>query len=341
MSDLGYNVWGVVAGVIGTVALVPVIIAWFRTRLPSAKLPRLMSLMREAQQVFLDSINQGLLTKESDLYHFHLNILSTQIRVDEVRDKVHAAKTWKGDVKNWKKGLSGTIVVLCDELDDICAKLARVQSRERKRLAAEGYSAKLAAAHGALPNHLIRYTQFTHPVLPSFPLSSPPQYTISRQDGMAPNTSLLPSEVPIDGPLAPDVPSTAPLPATNLSQPSYLAEPPCSCRCGGSMNHISDADLQSLLSLALAPPRTPAKRGKRERTLRREVLLRFGRQLSVSDSASGGRGVASSMQHGKRPRLKTSRYPMCDGDGSCCMDYSALAHDVGGDYVYPDEWVDD
>ena len=74
MSDLGFNVWGAIAAVVGTVALVPVLISWFNTRLPRALLPLLASMLQETQESFITGLREGLLTDDTELYHFHNRI---------------------------------------------------------------------------------------------------------------------------------------------------------------------------------------------------------------------------------------------------------------------------
>lgn len=74
MSDLGFNIWGVVAGVIGTVALVPVFLAWLRTRVPTKRFPALRDLLKETQDLFKTVVQEGLITDEDELREIDCNM---------------------------------------------------------------------------------------------------------------------------------------------------------------------------------------------------------------------------------------------------------------------------
>lgn len=77
MSDLGWNIWGTVAGVFGTVlAMIPFITMWIYTRLPTAKLPGLLAIMGEAEQLFATAIRDDLFADECELNRFKLIMLT-------------------------------------------------------------------------------------------------------------------------------------------------------------------------------------------------------------------------------------------------------------------------
>ncbi|KAI0669515.1 hypothetical protein C8Q78DRAFT_1040346 [Trametes maxima] len=302
MSDLGYNVWGAIAGVIGIVALVPVVIASLRTRLPSAKLPALLRIMKETQNLFVDGINQGLLTDENDIYHFHLNIWAAHILVDGLREEVNDDKSWRGDLRKWREGLSGRIVTLYDELD----------ARRRgcfTRLVESVYA--IATAFDVYPaERLMCYAQFSRPVSP--PSSRP-----------FPHCSIVSSP-------------------TNPSRVEAIVD-------GRASIDGSVAKLKELVSLALMPPRQRATEGKRQRLTRREVLLRFGRQLYGVDTPDSN-DVAPPRRHARRTRLKTvrpriirSNYRGCPQDmsGYDARESGYLERTRLSDGVSADEWVDD
>lgn len=130
MSDsaTAINIWGVIAGVFGTVALVPMLLNWFTNRLPSAKLPALVALMESTQELFLQVIRDGSLTDENEIYQCYLNLFSyvfpslyvmarsharpsnsIKIRIGDMGADNDDATLWQQDVRNWCKGLSGKI----------------------------------------------------------------------------------------------------------------------------------------------------------------------------------------------------------------------------------------
>ncbi|KAI0323300.1 hypothetical protein GY45DRAFT_1376423 [Cubamyces sp. BRFM 1775] len=143
MSDLGYNVWGAVTGVIGTLSLIPIFLAWLQTRLPSSRIPHLLALRAEILELFTAAILEGLITDEKELYQLNRNVWAAKMQADEMRAKVYAAQTWWQDVKNWWQGLSGRVMTLCEELNFLRMKLAERNTNERKRLASAGIPADL------------------------------------------------------------------------------------------------------------------------------------------------------------------------------------------------------
>ncbi|KAI0330366.1 hypothetical protein GY45DRAFT_1370773 [Cubamyces sp. BRFM 1775] len=143
MSDLGYNVWGTVAGVIGTLSLIPIFLTWLHTRLPSTIIPYLLAEHKATKALFTEAIRDGLITDEEEIFQFNLNIWVSTMRVDEMSAKVCAAKTWWQNVKNWWHGLSGRVTAIRDELNLIRVKLAERNTEERKRLAATGIPTQL------------------------------------------------------------------------------------------------------------------------------------------------------------------------------------------------------
>ncbi|KAH9888333.1 hypothetical protein C8Q73DRAFT_794109 [Cubamyces lactineus] len=142
MSDLGYNVWGTIAGAIGTLTLIPIFLTWLQTRLPSTIMPYLLAEHKETQVLFTEAIRDGLITDE-EILQFNLNLWVSTMRVDEMSAKVCAAKTWWENVKNWWHGLSGRVTAIRDELNPIRVKLAERNTEERKRLASTGVPTQL------------------------------------------------------------------------------------------------------------------------------------------------------------------------------------------------------
>ncbi|KAJ3004864.1 hypothetical protein NUW54_g4607 [Trametes sanguinea] len=148
MSELGYNIWGTIAGVVGILGLIPVFLAWLQTRLPSKKLPILIQSHQELETLFATAIRDGLFSDEHDLYQFNRNIWAMTGEVEDIRAEVYAARTWRADVRNWARGLSGRIWTVCEGLDSIKMKLAGRNSHERKRLASEMVHTDLPLAIG-------------------------------------------------------------------------------------------------------------------------------------------------------------------------------------------------
>ncbi|CDO77757.1 hypothetical protein BN946_scf184993.g20 [Trametes cinnabarina] len=144
MSDLGFNVWGAVASVIGTIALIPVLLPFIKSRLPSAMITGLIDVHKETQELFDTAIRDGLITDSNDLYLFKVHLTDAAIRVDELRAEVYAIATWQEDVAKWWYGVSRSISSLRNNLNKIRVQLAKRNSKERKKLASQGHATAIA-----------------------------------------------------------------------------------------------------------------------------------------------------------------------------------------------------
>ncbi|KAI0325879.1 hypothetical protein GY45DRAFT_1329737, partial [Cubamyces sp. BRFM 1775] len=144
MSDLGFNVWGTIAAVVGTMALVPVFIAWFDTRLPRARLPYLSSVFYDTLVLFVAGLQEGLHIDDHELHRFHTHIQDLRRVVDDVRVQVYDITTWRQDVEHWFTGLSREISDTSRVVNTLRARLAKTQSGTRKLLEAQGYPSKRA-----------------------------------------------------------------------------------------------------------------------------------------------------------------------------------------------------
>ncbi|KAI0351965.1 hypothetical protein OH77DRAFT_1428990 [Trametes cingulata] len=150
MSDQGYNISGVVAGALGILlALLPLFFAWLSYQMPSAKLRVLQDLMAETESIFRKSLEDGVLTCDDDLYQITTSIWSTNMHIDDLRMKAYALKTWRDQMSGWWHGLSRKMTILCEEVNDIRMQVVETSSRNRRLLAAEGFTSSLAQFQGA------------------------------------------------------------------------------------------------------------------------------------------------------------------------------------------------
>lgn len=69
MSDLGFNVWGVVAGAISLFSLLPAS-AWIYSQFPSRKLSILEGVRDETVMLFRKGLIDGLHTHIDDIHMF-------------------------------------------------------------------------------------------------------------------------------------------------------------------------------------------------------------------------------------------------------------------------------
>ncbi|KAI0363593.1 hypothetical protein BV20DRAFT_1126194 [Pilatotrama ljubarskyi] len=359
MSDLGWNVWGAVASVLGTLALLPLLATWFLSRLPSAKLPALLRLLRETQDLFSAALREGLITDESELHQFNVNLWAATIRVDEVRELVYATNSWQGDVVHWWRGWSGKMALITSNLNAIRVKLAKRHSKERKRLAAECSPSDLPLLANGKSETSPSLKPTSHGPSPCLVL--PREELFLGGSGQAHDFSR--ASHPAIRDVVNNLGSGRPRvyePATvdhgdtrdpRAIPPRYATHTPTTEVASHYL--VSDADLKSLLGLALAHPVTQMERGKRKkRAMRQDLLLRFGRQLYGGHvpAWSGTGAMHPKPAHPQSSRLKSlscllrrtwGGYP---GDGMrwnarTVLEGSVLpvAPEGGGD---SDEWVD-
>ncbi|KAI0669472.1 hypothetical protein C8Q78DRAFT_992596 [Trametes maxima] len=275
MSDLGYNVWGVVAGVIGVVALLPLLVNWFNARLPSARIAPLMELLNEVEELFFTALRESLFTSQDELFQANLNLCAARIKADAARAKAHSARTWKQDFKNWWHGLSDRIFALHEELNVMRVRLAEGNSLARKQRASQHSVDELP--HTLLLDHKEHVP--SHQTDPT-PTGSP---VTSMQLGVQPNPEYFASKQGVKPPLSPcdDVlPSREDVVCWGGHRLVHLAKDQCHSADSPPRHRlVSELDLQDLLSLALASPPSGPGGGKRYRETRHRLLLRFGREL--------------------------------------------------------------
>ncbi|KAI8968723.1 hypothetical protein BD414DRAFT_582068 [Trametes punicea] len=243
MSDLGYNVWGVIASVIGILALVPAFLAWLQTRLPTTIMPGLIEVHRETQELFSSALREGLIIDPNDLNLYSINLVEATIGVDGLRAEVYAIKTWLEDVAKWWNGLSGNISMLRQNLNELRVQLAERNSKERKKLAARDLDGSLPSYHG------YRGPELTKTRMAPCQCSRPAEN--NRADAM--DTNLRTSEIFVshDG-------------SGNDHRIGPSTEGVSLSPCAGH-HMISDADMRGLLSFALDRPRRHRHRFRRAR----------------------------------------------------------------------------
>ncbi|KAI0325876.1 hypothetical protein GY45DRAFT_1329735 [Cubamyces sp. BRFM 1775] len=261
MSDLGFNVWGAIAAVVGTIALIPVFIAWFNTRLPRARLLDLSSLLLDTLHLFLAGLREDLLNNDNELRYFHARLETARGAVDDVRVEVYGATTWREDVKCWYNGLSGNITDISEDLNSLRASLAKIQSGKRKLFAAQGYPSKRELSPYA--QELLRY--YSELLFLSYPTSraplAPGVHFVTESPATLSAIGLPIAEPMTTGHALPTEPVVG-LPADSVTgspSPSLSSSPTPGLASTSSLlsgdsekcHTISDADLKALLYIVL------------------------------------------------------------------------------------------
>ncbi|KAI0325872.1 hypothetical protein GY45DRAFT_179615 [Cubamyces sp. BRFM 1775] len=283
MSELAYNIWGAVASVIGTVAVLRAVFCWALDCLPSRKMDFVEKFLDKTKASFGEVLNSGILDQD-EVYRFDSWLAHIESRVDDVRADVYNIHTWQQDLTQWRQGLSGDMAMICQALMNFRARLAKTSSRERRALASAGYT-----AHSSLPSHVSGSTEqlwypksgpaTRSPVL-HFPVACP-----SRASGMCTTAVRVPTASTSDSM------SSSPSSSDNESLCDSPSDLP------NAKHHVlSDDDLRQLLSLALNRQSRDPESGVRQLDAAQEdVLKRFGGQLCGLDA--GGHLGAETERH--------------------------------------------
>ncbi|OJT07910.1 hypothetical protein TRAPUB_1189 [Trametes pubescens] len=251
----------------------------------------------------------------------------SKLLLDDLRGRVRELKTSRAELRAWWGGLSAKIASLHEAVEELHGEIIEGGSRDRRRLAAEGYANALAKHSGARSQER-RSTILSLMGQDDFALSSasrcgPAGETPRPDEEWYPSPRCTDSPPPIlendalyrtrsnpraraRASLHDDAGHAAISDAGNLD----LSPDPLS-------SFVSDADLKHLLALALAPSRSRYEKGRRHRALRRDVLLRLGKHLLGPDASYDNRSeVSSHTQHTKRARLKAAKSRMRGTQGS-------------------------
>lgn len=132
--------WGIFTGVISIVTVIPACLLYIHSQLPSQKLRPMFESLKEADELLLTCVEEGLVYgTNADLYRSALNLyvislviaLSTpnlsyrlHTRAEGARFEAHAARTYAEDVANWFKGLSRRISEICWQVRDVRADIS-------------------------------------------------------------------------------------------------------------------------------------------------------------------------------------------------------------------------
>ncbi|KAI0824563.1 hypothetical protein BC628DRAFT_1420009 [Trametes gibbosa] len=141
MSDIGFNIWGVITGTLGVLSLPAALIY---DRFPSRKVRAVERFMVETTALFDRDFNDGLHTDDTELLRFCKKIWSLKDQIEDMKHDVSQLPTLYARVKGCWNGVTAKILSLHAEVEILRDELVDSSSRNRKRLAAEGYPQGLA-----------------------------------------------------------------------------------------------------------------------------------------------------------------------------------------------------
>lgn len=128
----GYDIWGVIAGVLGIVSLFPLLYGVLKSQLPSSKLKILDETLSETSSLFREVCEEGLLKNRDYINQTEYSLtlyVATLVSVastdtmarmrnqtEDLRLAAHSAHTLLQETIEWSRGLSRKIVILCEEV---------------------------------------------------------------------------------------------------------------------------------------------------------------------------------------------------------------------------------
>ncbi|KAI0774937.1 hypothetical protein BD413DRAFT_492042 [Trametes elegans] len=296
MSADGYNIWGVVSGIIGTIAvMIPLIIACCCVRRPSTLYPPLSALLKETQGLLDTAYREGLTENEAELLELQVNIWKSSTKVEQLCAAIHARDNLWNDLKNWCKGLSGEISIAYEALNSHRVKLANRNSYlRRKKMESEAFLARMAI-HDGKKSILPDPPRLGVTTEPAIPPGIADDYGVSDVNGSYPSLSPAIQPSTLDTASADGEDRALAVASSGHASDSTLPQVQTASKVDAvdrpTHRLLSDADIQRLLSIALDSPRLRQEsRERRKQTRRRQriVLIGFGKELC------GGGGLTPS-----------------------------------------------
>ncbi|OBZ75943.1 hypothetical protein A0H81_04133 [Grifola frondosa] len=134
LCTAGYDIWGVVAGVLGVLGLLPLLSALIHNQLPSSRFKMLHDTMSETESLFRTVMEEGLLKNPSYVQQTEGRLNQMRSEVEDLRAATHRATSFVKEIRGFLHGLSREISLLCEEVKELRASISATSSEERRRL---------------------------------------------------------------------------------------------------------------------------------------------------------------------------------------------------------------
>ncbi|KAI0634042.1 hypothetical protein C8Q77DRAFT_724095 [Trametes polyzona] len=297
MSDEEYNIYGVITGTIGLLGLLN--IAWIYTRLPTRKLDSVQNFLGWTEAQLNKGLERGLHTNENDLRHFHVRIWDLESAIEDMRRKVCVLRTWRAQVRGWWDGLTNEIDTIHEETQALHLEIIESSSRDRKRLAQEGYTENLARFAGARSRERLSSVM---PFAITQDISLATVETDTSTDASPPGESVLPHGACAAPDLAAANKHNDVLPCATLSDSDSC--PYVSLPDDDTPDAAVQAYIRNQQSFSPHESSTAAQEKDRKcRSMRRDVLRRFSHDQLCSPtllfSSSSGGTLPARYAHGR------------------------------------------
>ncbi|KAI0919182.1 hypothetical protein AcW1_003365 [Taiwanofungus camphoratus] len=157
----GYDVWGTVAGILGTLGLIPILSSIINDQLPSTKLRILDETFFDTECLLRSVSEEGLFLNSNFIAEKEGRLLGIHRQAEEYRTATYCATTFVKQLKVMMKGLSKKISLLCVEVKEVRASISSTSAKQRERLRAEGLLP--TSGNAAIPSFSVSSAQ-TAPV---------------------------------------------------------------------------------------------------------------------------------------------------------------------------------
>ncbi|KAI0944015.1 hypothetical protein AcV7_001950 [Taiwanofungus camphoratus] len=167
----GYDIWGIVAGVLGTLSLIPMLASIVNDQLPSTKLMVLEETLLDTESLLRSVSEEGLFSNSNFISETGHRLLFFHSTAEEYRTATYCATTFMKQLKEMMKGLSAKISLLCMEVKKVRANISSTSSKQRERLRAEGLLP--TSGNAAIPSLSVSSAQTAPVERPFCPAGAP------------------------------------------------------------------------------------------------------------------------------------------------------------------------
>ncbi|KAI1790365.1 hypothetical protein LXA43DRAFT_511898 [Ganoderma leucocontextum] len=140
----GFDIWGVIASVIGLLSLFQFIAAVVKSRLPRERLRTFNDIVEETEGLLWSVEEEGLFDDDGGRY-----LSSAKMKIAKcLQGDAFAAQTLMQEIRQWWNGLSGEIMMCCADLKALRAQVSTTSNERRQTLTQR--QKDLAAGDGQL-----------------------------------------------------------------------------------------------------------------------------------------------------------------------------------------------
>ncbi|KAM5537834.1 hypothetical protein V8D89_008476 [Ganoderma adspersum] len=148
-----YDIWGVIASVIGLLSIFQILVAVINAQLPTSRLRKFDHLREETDQLLRSVAEEGLFQDGGQyIENNEARIAKVCNRLEALRAQAFTAKTYTDEVRQWWNGLSSRISVCCEDLKSLRVHISTTSSKAREALSQHQQEQAAASATGPVPD---------------------------------------------------------------------------------------------------------------------------------------------------------------------------------------------